>query len=115
MGARPVEAHAALCGIHGLGDGEAEIDEVMAEGEGLLPVEDRRGRRLAALERIDHDMGGGEGYAVEALGPLSDLERRADELVVLQRARPIRKLDRDHGQYLTVRSPASAAIAWPLV
>ncbi len=35
----PVEAHAALGGVHRLGDTEAEIPEIVPEGERALPVD----------------------------------------------------------------------------
>ena len=42
--ARPVQAHAALRGVHRLGDAEAVRPEVAAEGEGGVPVDG--GRRV---------------------------------------------------------------------
>ena len=41
MGARPVEAHAALGGVHRFGNAETEIEQVMAEGQCPVPVDDR--------------------------------------------------------------------------
>ena len=93
MGSRPVEAHAALGGIHRLGDAEAEIEQMVAESERFLPVEDRRGGGIARLQRIDDDMSGGEGRAVEGLRAFADAERRAGEPVAVEPARRIRKLD----------------------
>ena len=58
---RPVEAHAALRGVHGLGDLEAEPPEMAAEGQRRVPVDGRPlpGSRIG--QRIGHDMRGGVG------------------------------------------------------
>ena len=47
MRARPVEAHAALRGVHRFGDAEAQIEEMMAEGERAAPSR-RRATRLGS-------------------------------------------------------------------
>ena len=61
---RPGESHAALRRVHRLGDTEAKIPEMMAEGEGALPVEGgvertdrcrRAGRRRHAPPRRRRD------------------------------------------------------------
>ena len=56
--ARPVQAHAALGGVHRLGDAESVGPQVTAEGEGGVPVDGggRVGRRVA--QRVGDDVGG---------------------------------------------------------
>ena len=67
----PAEPHAALGGVHRLGDPEAEIPEAMTEGEGAFPVDGRRQPRIVVGERIGDDMGGGEGHPRKFLRPAS--------------------------------------------
>src|SRR6266550_4053428 len=43
---RPVEAHAALRGVHGFGDLEAEAPQVMAKSESCFPVDSAVGPRI---------------------------------------------------------------------
>jgi hypothetical protein len=56
--AGPVEAHAALGRVHGLGDLEAEIPEMMAEGESTVPINRRAPPGIGLAERIGDNMGG---------------------------------------------------------
>jgi hypothetical protein len=64
---RPAEAHAALGGVHGFGNAEAEIPEPVAEGERAVPVDRRRQPRIVVGKRIGDDVGGGIGDAREVL------------------------------------------------
>ena len=64
---RPVEPHAALRGVHRLGDAEAERPEVPAEGDRRVPVDRGVEPGVAVGQRIGHDMRGRVGDAVERL------------------------------------------------
>ena len=68
LGARPVEPAAALRGVHRFGDAEPEVPEIMAEGDGALPVDRGVEPGVDIGERIGDHMRGGIGDAVEALG-----------------------------------------------
>ena len=58
-GAVPVEAHAALGGVHGLGDHQAEPPKVAAEGKRRLPIDCRGLPRIGGGDGIGDDVGGG--------------------------------------------------------
>ena len=78
-GARPIEAHAALRGVHGLGNGEAQVEEIGAKGECLLPIDRRLSGWVGIAQRIGDDMGGGKGDAVPfgwSLGATSGVPAR---------------------------------------
>ena len=62
---RPVQAHAALRGVHRFGDAEAERPQVPAERDGALPVDRGVEPGIAVGQRIGDDMRGGVGDAVE--------------------------------------------------
>ena len=62
---RPVQPHAALRGVHRFGDAEAEIPDMLAEGDGAVPVDRRRQPGIVVGERIGDDMRGRERDAVE--------------------------------------------------
>ena len=65
----PAEPHAALRGIHRLGDAEAEVPEAMAEFERRVPV-DRRGQPgIVVGQRIGDDVGRGIGDARKLAWP----------------------------------------------
>ena len=54
----PVEPHAALRGVHRLGDAEPEVPEILAERDGLVPVDRGVEPRIVVGERIgDHVRG----------------------------------------------------------
>ena len=61
----PIQPHAALRGIHRLGDAETERPEVAAEGDGALPVDRGIEPRIGICYGIGHDMRGRIGDAVE--------------------------------------------------
>ena len=61
----PVEAGAALRGVHRFGDAEPEVPEVMAERDGLVPVDRGVEPGINVGERIGHHMRGRIGDAVE--------------------------------------------------
>ena len=63
----PIEAHAALGRVHGLGDAEPKLREMPAEGHGGGPVDRGGPGRIGVGEGIGHDMGGREDRAVERL------------------------------------------------
>ena len=62
---RPVQPHAALRGVHRLGDAEAEIPDMFAEGDGLVPVDRRRQPRIDIGQRIGHHMRRRERHPVQ--------------------------------------------------
>ena len=62
---RPVHAHAALRGVHGFRDAEAERPQMPAERDGALPVDRGIEPRIAVGERIGDHMRGRVGDAVE--------------------------------------------------
>ena len=95
---RPVEPHAALGGVHRLGDAKPEIPQIMAKRDGLLPVDRRIEPRVDVGERIGHHMGRRVGDAVEAPGfrPGRKHDRLASD-VRLKRARGGREGDGGHG------------------
>ena len=83
---RPVEAHAALGGVHRLGDGEPVLPQVAAEGERRLPVELRRPVGVAGGERVGDDVGGGERDAAPRRAGGRPVGRRGAGRVGLDRA-----------------------------
>ena len=62
---RPVQSHAALRGIHRLSHAKAEIPDVFAERNGLVPVDRRREPRIDVGERIGNHVRGGKRHAVQ--------------------------------------------------
>ena len=62
-GERPVEAHAALGGVHGLGHAKAKRPEVFAVGKSCVPIEDGMSQGFGGAEGIDYDVGSSEGDA----------------------------------------------------
>ena len=62
---RPVQPHAALRGIHRFGDAEAEIPDMFAKGDGLVPVDRGRQPRIDIGQRIGHHMRRRECHAVQ--------------------------------------------------
>ena len=62
---RPVHAHAALRGVHRLGDAEAERPQMPAERDGRVPVDRGVEPRIAVGERIGDHMRRRIGDAIE--------------------------------------------------
>ena len=56
----PVEAHAALRGVHRLGDAAGRAPTGAGGSERRLPVQLRRAGRVAGRQRVGDDVGGGE-------------------------------------------------------
>ena len=73
---RPVHAHAALRGVHRLGDAKAERPQMTAERDGGVPVDRGIEPRLAVGQRIGHHMRGRIGDAAERLVRFRKLLRR---------------------------------------
>ena len=64
LGGRPVDPHAALRGVHRLGEAEPLVPEPAAKAESVLPVDRRLAHPGVALgDRVGHDVRGGEGGA----------------------------------------------------
>jgi hypothetical protein len=77
---RPVHAHAALGGVHGFGDAEAERPDVAAKGDGRVPVDGGVEPRLAVGERIGDHVRRRIGDAVERRRRRREVTRRAREI-----------------------------------
>ena len=83
---RPVQPHAALRGVHRLGDAKAEVPDVLAKRNGAVPV-DRRGQpRIALGQRIGHRVGGRERDAVQRAFELGRKRPRRRQAVGLDAA-----------------------------
>ena len=73
---RPVEPHAALRRVHGLGDAEPERPEMAAERDGALPVDGGVEPGIAVGQRIGDHMRGRIGDAVERRLRRREIARR---------------------------------------
>ena len=94
----PVEAHPALCGIHRLGDAEAERPEVRPIGERRIPVYRGLQPGVGGRKRIGHDVCGRVGDAVETrIGRCWRPGRSVAQRVVVQRAVAAREANASHG------------------
>ncbi len=62
---RPVQAHAALRGVHGLGHAQTERPQALPVGDGAVPVDGALQPGVDGRERIGHHVRGGVGDAVE--------------------------------------------------
>ena len=94
---RPVEAHAALGGVHGLGDVDAEAPQMAAIGDRGVPVDGGREPRIDIGARVGNDMSGAEGDAVEGRrGGRREGTRRA-EAESLQAVASVRNPEIGHG------------------
>ena len=62
---RPVEAHAALRGVHRLGDAHPQVPEVFAIRDGLVPIDRAIDPGIVGGARIGDHVGCREGDAVE--------------------------------------------------
>ncbi len=91
---RPVEAHAALRGVHGFRDAEAEIPQALAIGDGLVPVDGGLQPRIRIGERIGHHVGGRERDAVHRPAHLVGEGLWGGELIGLHAAIRLRQADR---------------------
>ena len=68
---RPVQPHAALRGVHGLGHAQAHRPQPAAVGDGGVPVDGALQPRVDGGTRIGHHVRGGKGDAVQAASPRS--------------------------------------------
>src|SRR5215208_5067097 len=95
---RPVEPHAALRRIHRLGDAEPEVPEVLAEGDGALPIWRHLEPGIDLGERVDDHVGGGKRDAVKrpahALGEVLG-DRHIEALEPARRGRQAQRKGRD--------------------
>ena len=92
---RPVDAHAALGGVHGLGDAEPERPQVPAECDGALPVDRGIEPGVAIGQRIGDDMRGRVGDAAERRLRRGQMARRLGG-VGRKLAAGDRKIERGH-------------------
>ncbi len=91
---RPVQSHAALCGVHGFRDAKAEIPDMFAESDGLVPV-DRGGQPgIDVGAWIGHHMGGRIHHAIELALEFSRKGLGHGRMIGLQRAVGARQLQR---------------------
>ena len=81
---RPVQPHAALRGVHRLGDAEAEIPDVLAKRDGPVPVDRGRQPRIVIGERIGHHMRRRERHAVQRALELCRKRPRRREAIGLE-------------------------------
>ena len=91
---RPVQPHAALRGVHRLGDAEAEIPDVLAKGDGPVPVDRGRQPRIDIGERIGHHMRRRKRHAVQRALELRRKRPRRREAIGLDRAIGVRQFQR---------------------
>ena len=73
----PVEAHAALRGVHRFGDAEAQRPQILAKGDGAVPVDRGVEPRIVVGQRIGDDMRGRIGDAVERRGGFREMRAAA--------------------------------------
>ncbi|MCY1517728.1 hypothetical protein D9M68_524250 [compost metagenome] len=128
---RPIQAHAALRGVHRLGHAQAQGEQVAAVGDGGVPVDRALQPRVDGGERVGDDVRGRVGDAVE-LDARFGLDRRgAAQGVGRERAarggegqrqchgvcfvRPSARAHRPNGGLATTRArPRPAARPWRL-
>src|SRR5262249_22674991 len=92
---RPVDAHAALGGIHGLGDAEPERPQMAAERDGALPIDGGIEPGIGVRERIGDHVRRRVGDAVERRLRRGEVPRRLGG-VGLKLAASDGKIERGH-------------------
>ncbi len=111
----PVEAHPALRGVHGLGDGEAERPDVAPVGERRVPVQARLERRVDRRPRIGDDVHGGEADAAPD-GPARRRGRGlARQAVLVERSVGTRQPHREAHPILLLRPSRPPSLAEALL
>ena len=100
----PVEPHAALRRVHGLGHPEPQIPQVLAIRDRAVPVDRHVQPRVDVGERVGDHVRGGERHPVEGADRLLRKRSRLAHAVIGEMADRGRQLDRRHG---VTRSPRS--------
>ena len=98
-GARPVEAAAALCGIHRFGNTQPEIQQMTAICKGCVPLNCRADTRLTGREGIRDDMGRRKCDAAEIMRAFGRFNRDAGQSVAGEVALRIGERNRGHGRF----------------
>ena len=75
--ARPVQAHAALGGVHRLGDAQPQVPKMLAKRDGARPVDRRLEPGVDIRERVGDHVGRCERHPVERAGRGDPGPRRA--------------------------------------
>ena len=100
----PVEPHAALRRVHGLGHPEPQVPQVLAIRDRALPVDRDVQPRIDVGERVGDHMRGGKRHPVEGTARLLRKRSRLAHAISGEMADRGRQLDRRHG---VTRSPRS--------
>ncbi len=111
---RPVDAHAALGGVHGLGDTEAERPQMAAERDGALPIDGGVEPGIAVRLGIGDHVRGRVGDAVERRLGRGEMPRRLGG-VGLQLAAGDGKVERGHVDLLRLANCVPLLPSSPLV
>ena len=90
---RPVEAHSALRGVHGLGHAKAERPEILAVGKSGVPIDHWMRERIGGAQRVDDNVGGGKGDTGREWGARGGLERGTMRDIGVDRAAGPNKCD----------------------
>ena len=103
-----VEPHVALRGVHGVGDAEPPRPDVVAEGEGGVPVDLGRLAGSVVGERLRHHVRGRVGHPARERMPRLRERRRLRERHGAEGAGAVDEGDGGHGQRAPVSSAACA-------
>ena len=95
----PVEAHASLRRVHGLGHAQAQSPQGTAVGDGCVPVDGATEPRVHRRQRIGHHVGGGIGDAIERAGGFARKVARGGKPEMFQPTARDRQFDA-HAQFL---------------
>ncbi len=115
---RPVQAHAALRRVHGLGHAQAQRPQVAAVGDRCIPVDRALQPGVDGCKRVGHDMRGGVGDAVETRSRRGAHGRRATQGVGREPAvkRGQLQLERHGGAFKSAaasRPPSAGPSSFP--
>ena len=102
---RPVEAHAALGGVHGLGHAEAQVPQVLAVAQRRVPVDRAVEPGIVGGARVGHHVRGREGDAVEGALGLVGIGARLGQHEGLEPAGVGRQVDLEGGEDGCVHRP----------
>ncbi len=103
-----VEPHVALRGVHGVGDAEPPRPDVVAEGEGGVPVDLGRLAGSVVGERLRHHVRGRVGHPARERMPRLRERGRLRERHGAEGAGAVDEGDGGHGQRAPVSSAACA-------